>query len=498
MPTTVAGSVPEALQAIAARPDIADRRALTAPDGSLTYRELGERIARMTRAVIAAGVERGDRIGILADRGLDTAAAFFAVLGAGGVAAILDPRQAPPTIAGQLRTAGISWLLLGDSFAPPADARARSLALADLAEESVARSGFRPDLDPSDDALLLFTSGSSGAPKAVRLSHGNILVNAAGVAERTGLTPEDRLLHVMPLYHTNGINNQLVTPLLVGSSVVMLERFRAETFFDEIARHRPSYVTGVPTIYTRLLAQSPRAEDLRSLRFARCGSAPITEALHRRIEAHLDVPLVVSYGLSEATCTSAMNPPTRRKIGTVGPALSGQEIAVLALGGTVPMAPGAEGEICIRGATLMKGYVGPGEDGRVLDSGWLRTGDLGRLDQDGYLAVTGRLKDVIIRGGENIAPQAIETVLMEQPGIKACCVVGVPNADLGEVPIAFVVCEDKAALDADALKAAVRDRLSRIHAPSRIVPVDALPENAVGKVDRQKMKKMAAVGPASD
>lgn len=353
-----------------------------------------------------------------------------------------------------------------------------------------------PDLEPEDDALLLFTSGSSGSPKGVLLTHGNLLANAHGVSRRTGITPDDRLLHAMPLYHTNGINNQLIVPFLCGASVVLIDRFRAETFFDELARHRPTYITGVPTIYSRLLAHAVPRDALKGLRFARCGSAPITEALHRRIEEHLGIPLVISYGLSEATCTSTMNPPAARRIGTVGTPLDAQDVTLLAPNSEIEVPRRSEGEICIRGLVVMKRYLGAvGSEERVVSNGWLRTGDLGRFDEDGYLSVTGRLKEVIIRGGENLSPRQIEAALLAHSGVKACCVVGAPDPDLGEIPVAFVVAEDGYRVKEDELQALARDRLSRIYVPRRIYVLDALPENSIGKVDRKVLKQLAAQGP---
>jgi acyl-CoA synthetase (AMP-forming)/AMP-acid ligase II len=263
-----------------------------------------------------------------------------------------------------------------------------------------------------------------------------------------------------------------------------------------LARWRPSIVTGVPTMFARLLPLRFEPEALAALRVLRCGSAPITEELQRRIEAHFGLPLVISYGLSEATCTSTMNPPAARRIGSVGTVLAGQDVFLRdAQGGRITR-PGAEGEICIAGPSLMSGYLDESQPGRPQPPGdLLRTGDLGRFDADGYLSVTGRIKDVIIRGGENLSPGLIEETLAALPGVRACCVVGRADADLGEVPVAVVVRSADAAgaaLTAEALQAAVRNSLSRIHVPAAVLFADALPENAVGKVDRKRLARELA------
>jgi len=282
-------------------------------------------------------------------------------------------------------------------------------------------------------------------------------------------------------------------PFLAGATVILIERFKAEEVAGQVARYRATYMTGVPTMYSRILPHLGDRSQLATLRFLRCGSAPITVALHEQIEAAFGVPLVVSYGLSEATCTSTMNPPGARRVGTIGTVIAGQDVKLFHAGTCDEVARGADGEICIAGPCLMKGYVGEGVEQPVKD-GWLRTGDLGRFDADGYLRITGRIKDVIIRGGENISPQMIEGVLATHPAVRACCVVGAPHADLGEVPVAFVVLRGGMAATAGDLQALVGERLSRIYIPAEIRFRDALPENSVGKVDRKALAGTLGAG----
>ena len=345
--------------------------------------------------------------------------------------------------------------------------------------------------------MMQFTSGSTtGRPRGVLLSHRSLLRHAGGIIERTRLTAADRLLHVMPLHHTNGVNNQLIAPFLAGAAVILAGRFRPEDVEDQIAEQRITYLTGVPTMYARMLPHLRGGAGLRSLRFLRCGSAPITEALHEEVEAAFGVPLIVSYGLSEATCTSAMNPVGPRRIGTVGTALRCQRVGIFTPGTDHEVPAGDEGEIRLAGPCLMRGYArgrdGDGAEGDEPESPirgrWLRTGDLGRVDGDGYLSVTGRLKDVVVRGGETLSPRVIEDVLAHHPGVAACCVIGAPHAELGEVPVAFVVRRDGATPSARELSALVARRLARSHAPAAIRFLEALPVNAVGKVDRRALR----------
>lgn len=488
-----AASIPEQVLSTARDPAIRKRQALWTGERSLDYSGLEDAIARSAGLLLASGLTRGDRVGLLAGRTAGAACAVLGIMAAGGVVCVLDERLPPEELGARLQIAGIRWVL-ADATHSPLAASATSGPVLRLEDASATKPGLIEDLTLDDDALLVMTSGSTGHPKAVLLTHGNLLSNTRGIVERTAITPEDRVLHNMPMHHTNGTNNQLIVLWACGASVVMLEHFRAETYYSEIVRHRPTYITGVPTHYSRLLAIAPPPGALASLRFARGGAAPLNAELHRKIEAHLGVPLVMSYGLSEATCTCTMNPPAARRIGTVGTALEGQRVAICAPGTDDPVAANVEGEICIAGPSVMKGYVSPyaHADGPGIRNGWLRTGDVGQLDRDGYLTVTGRLKDIIIRGGENLSPGRIEEALTAHPAVRVCCVVGVPHPDLGEVPVAYVVIHNGRAVAENELKTQVASRLPRSWVPARVTVLDALPENRVGKIDRQALKKIAA------
>jgi acyl-CoA synthetase (AMP-forming)/AMP-acid ligase II len=478
-----------------ARHAAAERTALVGKFGAVPYARLGELIDGFAAAARGWGVSRGELVGVSAGRSPETVALFFGLMQAGACPCVMEPKLSADNVLLRMRAVGMKRLVvdrenveLGRAVA----AQGLPVGLAQMSAAPALRAPRTTSLAREDLAMMQFTSGSTGQPKGVPLTHGNLLCNAEGVIAHTGLTPRDRLLHVMPLHHTNGINNQLVAPFIAGASVALMERFRAEDIERQVAEYGVTYMTGVPTMYARIIPHLTEDARMRStLRFLRCGSAPITVELHQQIEAAFGVPLVISYGLSEATCTSTMNPPAARRIGTVGTVLAGQQVALFRPGMMTRVAPLAEGEIRIAGPCLMQGYIGAGGEQPVKD-GWLRTGDLGRFDADGYLAITGRIKDVIIRGGENLSPQLIESVLAQHPAVRACCVVGGPHADLGEVPVAFVVLREGGAADAEELRALVAQRLSRMHVPSEVRFLAALPENSVGKVDRKALQKQLA------
>lgn len=479
-------------------PERAGRTALADAERSLSYPQLHAEVGALAAALARAGVERGDRVALSMQRHVRLAVTLLAVMAAGACACVLEPRLGPQETRRRFAMTGMRWILLdasavGDPGLDELDG-VRRLDLDDL--EVGGHAGWCLDIDPASPGFLLFTSGSSGRPKGVLQSHRGLLANARGVMRHTGLGAGDRLLHVMPLYHTNGVNNQLLAPLWAGAAVHLVGRFRADEMPGAFERVRPTIVTGVPTMYSRMLDEPFSPGSLQSIRMLRCGSAPISEALHRRIEERFGKPLVVSYGLSEATCTSTMNPPAARRIGSVGTVLEGQDVFLLDAEGRRVTRAGADGEICIAGPALMLGYLVEGGDAAPQPVGeMLRTGDLGRFDDEGYLQITGRLKDVIIRGGENLSPNLIEGVLAKVPGVRACCVVGMPDHDLGEVPMAFVVrAADDAGrqLDEHRLGEAVVAELSRIHKPVAYRYLDQLPENAVGKVDRKALARMLA------
>ena len=467
---------------------IAGRTALTGPESSLSYAELHDRVSRFAGGLHALGVRRGDLVGLDLERSIDGVVAMLGCICAGACPCPLEPRLPPEQVRERVESVGLHWLLVEAVRQPELAGVLAAPAQVLTPSQVAARQQAYWDEEAANDspALLLFTSGSTGKPKGVLLTHHNILNNARGVALHTELSREDRLLHVMPLHHTNAVNNQLFTPFLYGAAVILAGRFKADDMPGLLEQHRPTIITGVPTMYARMLELPFSPGSLAALRFARCGSAPITVDLHQRIEAKLGCELLVSYGLSEATCTSTMNPVGRRRLGTVGTVLAGQSVVLIGANGQ-PAAAGQEGEVCVGGDSVMAGYLGadPQAADRAVRDGLLRTGDLGRFDDEGYLSITGRIKEVIIRGGENLSPALIENAIAAHPDVAACCVVGQADADLGEVPVAFVVAAGQRQPSEQTIVETVAARLSRIYRPQAVHFVAALPENSVGKVDRK-------------
>lgn len=340
----------------------------------------------------------------------------------------------------------------------------------------------------ADSALIVYTSGTTGRPKGCVLAHDNIDSMSAAIVSACDLSEQDTSLLILPLFHCNGLVIGTVAPLRAGGTVHVADRFSPDSFWDNIERIRPTYFSAVPTMYSLLADRGPTGHDLSSIRFVICGAAPMPAGLIATFESAFGLPVVEGYGLSEFTVAATINPPTgQRKPGTVGIALPGVDIAIDTPDGPNTH-PGRTGEVLVRGATVMRGYLGlPEITQNAIRDGWLHTGDIGHIDEDGYLTLVDRLKDMIIRGGENIAPSEIEHVLQSHPDILEAAVVGDTHSIYGEVPVAHVVARTGRSISVDDLAAHCEQNLAKYKRPTRIVVHAALPKNAVGKIAKKAL-----------
>lgn len=463
--------------------------AISANGESVTYRELGARVAGRART-FAANVPPTGRIALLQERTVDLCVDILAGLCSGVSVSILSRTDAVDLSQAKLRSIGAHMVIT--DFACQAFAQQ---IVAQTGIDAVLRSDLpademtcvRPEVpNETDEALVIFTSGSTSTPKGVALSQMNIAVNTQSLTRVIPVTPADHLLQVMPLSHTNGLLNQILLPLSMGARVTLLSHFEPRMFLDAMAETRPSFFTGVPTMLTRLLDYDVPPAAVENLRFIRSGAAPLLPHAHRRVEAHFGCDVIVSYGQTETTCTNTANPPLARRIGSVGQMLKGREIAILAPDADVPVDAGQSGEVCFRGPCIAMGFVGePPFD----STAWFRTGDFGFLDGDGYLFLTGRLKDIIIRGGANLSPRQIEDCLLGHDDVGSASVFPVPHADLGEVPVAAIVPAGRNPVKLRDLNQRIAEKLSPSHKLNSLYEYARLPVNDVGKVDVRRLKE---------
>ena len=462
----------------------------------LTYEEFADRTEAVAAQLAGLGIGLGDVVAIMLPNRVELLIAIMAAWRIGAAATPINPMFTANEADYQIADSGAELVITAYCRCalgwPCGVGRRRS------GDSAADRS--RPGIDVAADdlALLIYTSGSTGRPKGVMLTHSNLQFMASSMGKNIGVTGADHCLLILPLFHVNAICVSVLTPLLVGGQVSVTGKFSVSRFFDDVARLRPTYFSAVPAIYAMLTSQPEDASiNTSSLRFAVCGAAPISKELLERAEQRFGFVIVEGYGLTEGTCASACNPVEGvRKLGTVGPALPGQQIAILAEDGT--FAPvGTAGEVVIKGGNVMRGYLGkPEETAKTVKDGWLHTGDVGVLDEDGYLTLVDRIKDMIIRGGENIYPKEIENSLATHPSVLEAAVIGAPHQVYGEVPVAYVVAYPDAPVTEGELLEHVTALLTRVKVPVAIYVVDTLPRNPVGKIDKPGMRRALSATPA--
>ena len=475
--------------------DVADRPCFRDDNAALDYAQFAQRVDAFATQLAQAGLRRGDVLAVMLPNRVELVLAIFAAWRLGAAATPINPAFTATEAEHQIADSGARLIVNAGSASPTGGLRA--IGVADI--RSVGASSLPPaNVIDSDLALLVYTSGSTGRPKGVMLSHGNLLAMASQMVEHMGITRDDHCLLVLPLFHCNALLVSVLSPMLAGAQTTVMGKFSPEPFLGLIESLKPTYFSGVPTIYA-LLAALPAevVPDTSSLRFAVCGAAPVSQELLTKSEERFGFVMIEGYGLTEGTCCSACNPVEgTRKLGSVGPAMPGQRIKIVDPDGN-ELATGAEGEVLISGPTVMQGYLGkPEETAATIVDGWLHTGDVGRLDEDGYLTLVDRIKDMIIRGGENLYPKEIETTLHELDGVLEAAVIGRPDPVLGEVPVAYVALYPGSALSETDLLEHCRTHLTRVKVPVSITVVDAIPKNPVGKIDKPTMRRSLLPQPA--
>ena len=492
-----------------ARPD---RIAFIDDDRAITYGDLARTTARMAGHLQQIGIERGDRVLLYLDNRVEVAESYLAIPRSGAVAVCANPQAAPAEIAHILSDSGSRIVVTDHEHLPVVrelaagadllcvivvgDATGDSeLAYADLVGADAPQPP-RDCLGLDDVAWMLYTSGTTGRPKGVYLTQrGCFWVVAACWAPIAGLGPDDVVLSALPLFHSYALVLCVLGVFAVGASERILPRFSVSDTATRFTGGREGDVTvfpGVPTMFHYLLDRvGDQGFDAPGLRVCMSAGAILQASVNEKFEAAFGVPLLDGYGITETSTMVTMNWPTgSRVMGSCGLPLPGLTVRLVDPVTSADVEPGDEGELWVQGPNVTPGYHDlPEATASVLVDGWYRTGDLGRRDGNGYLRISGRTKELIIRGGENIYPAEVEEALAGAAGVQDVAVVGVPHRQLGEVPVAFVVPAGPGPLDHAAVLASARERLSSFKIPDRLVECRTIPRTGSGKILRFQLQQ---------
>jgi len=480
--------------------------ALTAPGGvPLSYASLRGLVRSTVAALNGLGVGRNDRVAIVLPNGPEMATAFLSVA-SGAASAPLNPGYRADEFEFYLSDLGARALIVEAGSTSPAVAvagklgvrvlelqgqperGAGSFTLRDVAGVAHAPAAAPGPAQPDDVALVLHTSGTTSRPKIVPLSQRNVCASARNIREFLKLSADDRGLNIMPLFHIHGLIAGITAPLSAGGSVCCTPGFNALKFFAWMDEARPTWYTAVPTMHQAILGRAASNKAViaaHPLRFIRSSSSAMPTQVIREIESVFGAPLVESYGMTEAAHQMAANPlpPRARKPGTVGIA-AGPEVAIMDADGKL-LAAGETGEVVIRGENVTRGYESnPKANAEAFADGWFRTGDQGVLDADGYLTITGRLKEIINRGGEKVSPREVDEVLMDHPAVAQVLTFAIPHDKLGEEVGAVVVLREGASLTERELREFAAKRLADFKVPRKVLFTDEIPKGATGKLQR--------------
>jgi len=466
--------------------------------GTLTYEGLAGAVDSVGGGLRSAGIGRNDVVGIVAPNGPMAATLFLSVSNA-ATAAPLNPTYREAEFEFYMDDLEMKAIVVpeGGSGAAEKVAMARDITIIRPKPTPEQGAGaFEIDSQGSlgeqagvdDVALILHTSGTTSRPKMVPLTHRNLAASATHIADTLRLTPDDRCLNVMPLFHIHGLVAAVLASLHAGASVVCTPGFLAPEFFGWLDVCRPTWYTAVPTIHHAVVERASRegAVAPASLRFARSSSSSLAPQLMQDLEGALGVPVIEAYGMTEAAHQMASNPlpPGVRKPGSVGPA-AGPQVAIMSESGEI-LPSGKEGEIVISGPNVMDGYAAnPAANAEAFEDGWFRTGDLGWVDDDGYVSISGRKKEIINRGGETISPREIDEALLDHPSVMQVLAFAVPDRRLGEQVAAAVVVDPAAGeVSEHDIRRFAQLRLSDAKVPRRIVFLDEIPKGPTGKLQR--------------
>lgn len=479
-----------------------DAIAIAAPDRApLTYKSLRENVDKTISALNGNGIERNDRVAIVLPNGPEMAAAFVSIA-AGATTAPLNPAYHEEEFRFYLSDLGAKALVVEKDSESAARSAASELGIPvleivgqdkagsiEIISNKDTKPGSSTGFAAADDvALVLHTSGTTARPKIVPLSQRNICASAENIRQTLALTSDDKCMNIMPLFHIHGLIAAVLATLSAGASVFCTPGFNALKFYSWLQESVSSWYSAVPTMHQAILARASTNRDRvagHSLRLIRSSSASLPARVMQELEQTFGVPVLEAYAMTEAShqMTSNPLPPKKRKPGTVGIA-AGPEVAVMNNDGDL-LPAGSTGEVVVRGTNVTSAYENnPAANAECFTNGWFRTGDQGVMDEEGYLSITGRLKEIINRGGEKISPREVDDVLMDHPAVQEVVTFAMPDKKLGEEIAAAVVLREGIDATAQDIRKFARTRLAKFKVPRKILFLDEIPKGATGKLQR--------------
>lgn len=474
-----------------------DKPAVSDPFTSLSFANL-LRFADVMRRQVEKTTSC-PHVGILMPSSCAFAGTFYGTLWAGRTVVPLNFLLQPPEIAAIIKDAGLDTIYTVKHFAEVVgQLPVKAVFMEDLpikremVLERLHRTPPPPSVQPDDTAILLYTSGTSGVPKGVCQTYRNLKTDMDGAIEKAQLKKDHHFLGVLPLFHSFGITAMLLVPVALGSSTYYLPRFTPAGIIEAIREQKASVTMMIASMYAAMLrVKKAGPENFATIEYAMSGGEALPDAVHAAFKERFGVDILQGYGMTEASPVVSLNVPWSNRVGTVGQAIPGAEVAAFDDEGR-RVAAGATGELRVRGPMVMKGYYQKESDTRaaITPDGWYLTGDMGTVDADGYIRITGRKKEMIIVGGENVYPREIEAVLEDHPAVAEAAVVGQMDASRGEVVVAFVVPREGQETTEIALRDFCRDRVAGYKVPRRVVIANDLPRGPTGKILKRKLKEL--------
>ena len=480
---------------LASHPEM--QTALIFKEQKMTYGQLRESIERRANFLQAKGLQKGDRVGLLSKNCVDFVISYFAVIRAGGVVVPFNFQLAPREIAYIVKDASLKIMLVRqkiDLTEALQEIDYTELSQFDFVEmeEHVEHEFKDYELHEDDNCTIIYTSGTTGKPKGAMLSHKNLVANTREFTSVITMSSEDIGLCVLPMYHCFAWTVSVSGPLFYGGCIVIQETYIFKDTMGLIAKHDVNFFAGVPTMI-QLFFKGAEAHELANIRCFISGGAPLPQVLAEGFRKKFGKPVQEGYGLSEASPVVTVNPASKVKVGSIGPSLPGVTVMIQDEDGK-EMKRGEVGELCVRGDNVMLGYLNlPEETANALRGGWLHTGDLAYKDEDGYIFIVDRLKDMIISSGENVYPREIEEALYTHPLIEEAAVIGIPDKLRGQAVCAYMVLSEGAVLDKKELRKYLMERIAPYKVPREFFFCAQLPKNSTGKILKTALREQALI-----